>query len=218
MTRISTTAYALLGLLSLRSWSSYEIARYMKLSNLRAIWPRAESQVYKGPALLEREGLAASTAEYTGERKRSVHRITRAGRAALRSWLGQPSRRFAYRSEAMVKISFGDRGSIDDLRRNIEAVRREAEEDARVMLDFAEQRGDEGPLYSQRTHLNALVAMFILDLMEARIRWARSAERFVRDWETTRGDEESLAQGDELWAQLQLRLTRLLAEAGRNAA
>jgi DNA-binding PadR family transcriptional regulator len=218
MSRISTTAYAMLGLLSLRSWSSYEIAQYMKLSNLRAIWPRAESQVYKGPARLEKEGLAASTVEFTGERKRTVHRITRAGRAALRKWLGQPSKRFAYRSEALVKISFGDCGTIDELRRNIEAVRREAEEDARVMLAFAEGRGEEGPLYSQRTHVNALVAMFILDLMEARIRWARSAERLVRDWETTRGDEGSIEQGNELWAQLQLRLTRLLAESDRSAA
>lgn len=218
MSRISTTAYAMLGLLSLRSWSSYEIAQYMKLSNLRAIWPSAESQVYKGPPRLEKEGLAASTVEFTGERKRSVHRITRAGRAALRSWLGQPSQRFAYRSEALVKVSFGDFGTIDDLRRNIESVRREAEDDARVMLTFAQERADKGPLYSQRTHVNALVASFILDVMEARIRWARRAERIVRDWETTQSDAEKLGQGNELWAQLELRISRLLAEADRSAA
>jgi len=59
--------------------STYELVQYMKESNLRAIWSRAESQVYKEPKRLEQEGLAESSVEFQGERKRTLYRATRAG-------------------------------------------------------------------------------------------------------------------------------------------
>lgn len=84
MRKISTAAYAMLGVLSGRARSTYELVQYMKESNLRAIWPRAESHVYKEPKRLEQEDLAESHVEYQGERKRTVYRATRMGRKALR--------------------------------------------------------------------------------------------------------------------------------------
>ena len=52
MSKLSTTAYALLGLIAMRPISTYEVAQWMRGSNLRALWPRAESQVYKEPKKL----------------------------------------------------------------------------------------------------------------------------------------------------------------------
>ena len=218
MSKISTAAYAILGLLSMRQWSTYELVQYMKRSNLRSLWPRAESQVYQEPKRLENADLAKSKISFNGERKRTVYAITRAGRAAFRKWLGQPSERFSYRSEAMVQVSFADFGTIEDLRRNIEEIRQEAEEDAAVMLDFAEERKQLGPLFAKRAHVNALTALFILDLMEARIRWARSAEETIRDWKSSEAGEGSLQQGNDTWDQIHRRLKRLLKDVERRAA
>jgi DNA-binding PadR family transcriptional regulator len=218
MRKISTTAHAMLALLSIRPWSTYDLVQWMKKSNLRAIWPRAESLVYREPKHLEREGLAKSTVSYQGERKRTSYRITRAGRKALRKWLGQPNARFNYRSEALVKVSFADFGTLEDLQGNIEQVLQEAEQDARAMLDFAEERRIIGPALGNRTHVNALVATFILDIMEARIRWAHAAQRVVSKWKTAEGDERSLKQGEESWTRIHERLKALLEETNRSAA
>jgi len=191
----------------------------MKQSNLKAIWSRAESQVYQECKRLNHEGLAESRVEFQGERKRTLYRATRAGRRALREWLGEPTRqRFAFRSEAMVRVSFGDFGSLEDLRRNIQEIRDEAQEDARVMLAFAETRAVSGPVAKQRTHVNALVALFIIEMMEVRIRWAQEAEEFIHDWTEAKGSEAIYQQGDEAWLEIRDRLKGLLTDANRRAA
>jgi DNA-binding PadR family transcriptional regulator len=218
MPKITTAGYALLGVLSVRARSTYELVQYMKESNLRAIWSRAESQVYKEPKRLKHEGLAESRVEFQGERRRTLYRATRAGRRALREWLHEPSQRFTYRSEAMVKVSFGDFGSLEDLRRNIQAIRHEAEDDARVMLAFADARANLGPVTKRRTHVNGLVALFIIEMMEVRIRWARKAEEFIESWTEAEGNEVSFQQGEDAWLEIRDRLKLLLAEADRRAA
>ena len=132
MAKITTTGYSLLALVAIRPLSTYELAQRMKLSFLRAIWPRAESQIYAEPKRLVHEGLATSKSEPTGDRPRTLYRITRKGRGALRRWLREPSARFRYQSEALVKVAFADRGTRKDLLRNIEALRSEALDDARI--------------------------------------------------------------------------------------
>ena len=186
--------------------STYELVQYMKESNLRAIWSRAESQVYKEPKRLEQEGLAESSVEFQGERKRTLYSATRAGGGALRAWLREPSQPFTYRSEAMTKVSFADFGSLEDLRGNIQAIRDEAEDDARAMLAFAETRSERGPIAKRRTHVNALVALFIIDIMEVRILWARMAEEFILSWTEAKGNEATFKQGDEAWLEIRDRL------------
>lgn len=218
MSKITTAGHAILGILSIRSRSTYELAQHMKQSNLRAIWSRAESQVYKEPKRLEREGLAQSRVEFQGERKRTLYKLTRAGRSVLRKWLREPSQRFTYRSEAMVKVSFADFGSLEDLRRTIQAIRDEAEADARVMLAFADAQAENGPVEERRSHVNALVALFIFEMMEVRIRWARMAEEFIRDWRNAKGNEAVFKQGDEAWLEIRDRLKALLADTDRRAA
>lgn len=217
MRGITTTAHALLGLIAMRPTSTYELAQWMRLSNLRAFWPRAESQVYEEPKKLVVEGLADADAEFVGERKRTVYRVTGRGREALREWLAQPSDRFRYRYEAMVKVSFANYGRLRDLRRIIGEVREEAEQDAREMLEVARRRSAERSPAPQREHVNALADSFILDVVEARVRWAREAERLVESWRSSRVDAHSRAQANELWRQFEARLEELLGEDGPSA-
>jgi PadR family transcriptional regulator AphA len=216
--KVTTAGHAMLGILSVRARSTYELVQYMRENNLRAIWSRAESQIYREPKRLEQEGLAESRVEFQGERRRTLYRATRAGRRALCEWLGEPSQRFTYWSEAMVKVSFGDFGSLEDLRRNIQEIRGEAEDDARVMLAFADARAERGPEDARRAHVNALVAQFIIDMMEVRIRWARKAEEFIEGWTDAKGNEAAFKQGDDAWLEIRDRLRVLLADSDRHAA
>ena len=45
---LTTTSYAILGLLSLRPWTTYELAQQMQRA-LGQFWPRAESKLYEEP-------------------------------------------------------------------------------------------------------------------------------------------------------------------------
>ena len=212
MSRITTTGYALLGLIASRSFSTYELTRWMRWSNLRALWPRAESQIYKEPKVLNAEGLAEVEVEYQGERKRTIYRATPEGRAALADWLDEPSDRFHYRYEAAVKVAFANHGSIDALRTTLRAVVLEAEDDAAQMLDVARGHADQMSPVPEREHLNALVDGLILEIIEARLRWARDAERRIADWDATTASDERAEEARQLWSDYERRLTALLAD------
>ena len=56
---LTTTSYAILGLLAVRPWSTYELTRQMDRS-LGRFWPRAESKLYEEPKKLAAQGLAPS--------------------------------------------------------------------------------------------------------------------------------------------------------------
>src|SRR5881394_3396566 len=84
----TTTSQALLGLLSLRSWTTYELAKQVQRS-IGWFWPRAERKLYDEPKRLVAAGLAKSTAEMTGARPRTVYTITARGRKALQRWLDE---------------------------------------------------------------------------------------------------------------------------------
>jgi len=59
---LTTTSYAILGLLAIQPWSTYELAQLMKRS-MHFFWPRAESNLYAEPKRLVEAELA--TAEVT---------------------------------------------------------------------------------------------------------------------------------------------------------
>lgn len=85
-----TTSYAILGLLTVTRWTTYELAKQVQRS-LNWFWPRAERKIYDEPKTLAARGLAAASKEFTGQRPRTVYDITSQGREALRGWLDEPS-------------------------------------------------------------------------------------------------------------------------------
>src|ERR1700751_3135599 len=86
---LTTTSYAVLGLLAVRPWSSYELTQQMDRS-LGRVWPRAVSKLYEEPKKLTAHGLARSAVQQNGQRTRTVYAITAEGRRALGEWVRPP--------------------------------------------------------------------------------------------------------------------------------
>ena len=100
----TTTSYAILGLLSVRDWSTYELAKQVRRS-LRWFWPRTERKLYDEPKRLVADGLATATKQYTGQRPRTVYGITEHGREQLRRWLDEPPATRSMEFEGMLSCS-----------------------------------------------------------------------------------------------------------------
>jgi PadR family transcriptional regulator, regulatory protein AphA len=178
---LTTTSYALLGLLALRPWTTYELAKQVQ-RGLGWFWPRTERKLYDEPKKLVATGLATATEQVTGKRPRTVYAITGAGRDALRSWLGEPAAAPSLEFEAMVKVFFADGGTIDQLRQTLDQVRQTAE--ARLaelerMIDEDEQPGYE---FAGRLPINALGLRFHLDHERHLVEWATWAQEQVSTW------------------------------------
>lgn len=180
-TELTTTSYAILGLLSLRSWSSYELAEQMRRA-LGLFWPRAESGIYREPKKLEELGLARSTTEYVGLRPRSRYTITAKGRRALATWVPTPGAGPVVEFEQLVKVFFAEQGTKEDLLTTLVGVRSWVEERAAatpgIPQEYLEGRGR----YRERLPWLILVGKFLDDIEQAVDRWATWAIGVVNEW------------------------------------
>ena len=180
-TPLTTTSYAILGLLSIRPWTTYALAQQMKRS-LHHLWPRAESNVYAEPKRLVAWGLVTAEAEATGRRERTRYTITDKGRRALETWLAQPSAAPRFESEAMVKVLFADHGTKDDLLRTLRELETEALEAIAAWALVASEYADHAEPFPDRAHVNALIASFFWEQQRARATWAAWAIAHVEGW------------------------------------
>src|SRR5688572_14274111 len=121
MSEPTTTSHAILGLLSLRSWTTYELAKQVQRS-LGWFWPRAERKLYDEPKRLVAAGLATSAQEMTGARPRTVYTVTARGRRALRRWLDEPPAPPSLEFEGLVKVFFADGGTLEQLRTTLTSI------------------------------------------------------------------------------------------------
>jgi DNA-binding PadR family transcriptional regulator len=177
----TTTSYAVLGLLSVRSWTTYELAKQVRRS-LNWFWPRAERKLYDEPKHLAARGYAVATEQFTGKRRSREYSITAEGRQALTDWLGEPAAPRTAEFEALVKVFFADCGDRDQLRRTLEGIATEARDRVTALSSMALAP----PTFPERAHISALTLPLQLEQETAVLRWARWALGQVEQWDDTR--------------------------------
>lgn len=180
----TTTSYVLLGLLSIRDWTTYELAQQVQRT-VRWFWPRAERRIYDEPKALVALGLAESRREYTGRRPRTVYAITPEGRESLRVWLSQPSSPPSTEFEAMAKVFFADAGTIDQLRAVIDSIAAGAADRIRWLAAETERTNAGDTRFPSRRHVNSLAVRLHLEQEASVLRWAQWAQLQVVDWKST---------------------------------
>ena len=181
LAKLTTTSYVILGLLSLRDWSTYELAQQMARS-IRYYWPRAESHIYAEPKKLVAHGLATATPAYAGRRGRTVYSITDTGRAALQEWLAEPGHAPQLEFEGLTKVLFAEQGSKAQLLTTIRSIRHEATQRRQAHIELASDLADSGGPFPDRLHINTIVLRFMLAHIDAVIGWATWAEEEVNTW------------------------------------
>jgi DNA-binding PadR family transcriptional regulator len=171
----------MLGMLAVRSWTTYELAKQMD-RGLGRLWPRARSNLFNEPKKLVAHGLAEATQEHTGRRARTVYTITAAGREALRAWLATPGQGPVLEFELMLKVFFADHGSRTDTLAAVAHIRDWARE--RTAENVAIAQGyvaGTGP-FPERAAVLAVVGRFLTDYADMVGAWADWADSVIREW------------------------------------
>jgi PadR family transcriptional regulator AphA len=178
---LTTTSYAILGLLAIQPWSTYELTRQMDRS-LGRFWPRARSKLYEEPKKLVAAGLAVASDERMGRRPRTVYSITPAGRAALAEWLRTPGSGPVLEFEQLLKVWFSDHGTKADALASLAGARAWAteqnEENKRAARAYL---AGQGP-FQHRAAQNVLAGAFLTDFCALVARWADWATAEVEQW------------------------------------
>jgi PadR family transcriptional regulator AphA len=187
---LTTTSHAILGLLSIQPWSTYELAQLMQRS-LHFVWPRAESNLYAEPKRLVDAGMATAEVVWNGDRKRTVYSITPEGRAALRAWLGDEPASQRLESEPALRLLYANLGSKDDLLAAIARVAADAEQSIDHFCALGDEYTRGEGRFPERIHVNALILTLMVEQARAAARWAEWAADEVARWpDTTTPDVE----------------------------
>jgi len=169
---MTTTSYAILGLLAVKPWTTHELVQQVDRS-MRRMWPRAQSKLYEEPKKLVAYGLA---------RRRTRYTITAKGRRALATWLQEPGDGPILEFEQLLKISFADSGSKADIATNLAATRTwvldQNEENLATARAYLEGRS----AFPQRAALNQLAGRFLTDFYVMVAHWADWASQIIDTW------------------------------------
>ncbi len=176
----------------------------MRVSHLRAVWPRAESRLYEAPKKLVSLGYATAAKEQRGKRPRTIYTITPPGREVLRAWLKIGGKDVSFEHEALLQLSNCDAGELEDMLRIIGGIRESTYADLQEMLAGFEQLAQRSEQLSsdKRFVISTLVNHFVYETMLARSRWLGFAETFIRDWQDLEPDEEKLQVSTDHYRQL----------------
>jgi PadR family transcriptional regulator AphA len=124
---LSPTAYVILGMLHGGPKSGYEIKSIVDHST-RFFWAASYGQIYPELKKLEKAGLVEGSDAARNGRKRSVYRITAAGRKALRAWLRKPPEVFETRDEGLLKLFFAGALPPEDAVATLKAMGRRSQD------------------------------------------------------------------------------------------
>jgi PadR family transcriptional regulator AphA len=179
--QLTPTSVAILGLLSIQPFTTYELAQQMERT-LRWFLPRTASMIYEEPKKLVIAGLASAQVTFTGKRRSTVYEITDSGRTALRDWLDTPATGMRMEFEAMLKVTFADAGDVTQLRVAVREMRDDAEARVAEILARSEEYLHTGGPFPDRLPLIAITGKLLLGQYEAVVRWAQWAEDVIGEW------------------------------------
>jgi DNA-binding PadR family transcriptional regulator len=178
---MTTTSYAILGLLAVKPWTTHDLVQQVDRS-LRRIWPRAQSKLYEEPKKLVAHGYAKATDDSVGRRPRTRYTITPKGRRALTAWLEQPGSGPVLEFEQLVKIHFADSGTKADVIANLDAARAWVLEQNEENLATARAYRAGVSAFPERAALNQLPGRFLTEFYVTVARWIDWATGVVETW------------------------------------
>jgi PadR family transcriptional regulator AphA len=188
---LNTTSFAMLGMLAIQPWSTYELAKHVDRS-LRPLWPRARSNLFNEPKKLVTHGLAVATDESVGRRPRTLYTITPAGRQALQTWLGTPGEGPVLEFEQLLKVFFADHGTKHDALDAVATITQWARErNAENIAVARDYLAGSGP-FPARAAVLSVVGQFHTDFADMVRAWADWAHTTIETWP----DDPSQAEPD----------------------
>ena len=188
---LNTTSFAMLGMLAIRSWSTYELTKHVDRS-LRPMWPRARSNLFNEPKKLVAHGLAVATEEMVGRRPRTVYAITPAGRGALRDWLGTPGEGPVLEFEQLLKVFFADQGTKSDALTAVATIKHWARDRNVENIAVARSYVAGTAPFPERAAVLSVVGRFHTDFADMVNAWADWATTTIETWP----DDPSQAEPD----------------------
>ena len=128
MARKQTTKYAILGMLSIRPMSGYDIKKMISES-IGNFWQESYGQLYPALEKLVDEKLVRhQSPSLESGRAKKIYALTKTGQKTLAKWLEEPVSSIVIRNELLLKLFFGHEMTETQRREHIENHKTKAQE------------------------------------------------------------------------------------------
>lgn len=172
MAKVNKSKYALLGILSIKSGSGYDIKK-MCDSSIGYFWNENYGHIYPMLQKMEDEELIIKEANQTEVRPtKNIYSITEKGKQELEEWLMLPIEKQPTRSELLLKMFLSKDIPVKNIIERIEKEKEEAEIGLQNFLEF-EKLFSSGEVTMDKKHL-------VLTL--STIRYGKHAEETKIKW------------------------------------
>jgi PadR family transcriptional regulator, regulatory protein AphA len=119
MPRTSLSRFALLGLLSIKPMSGYDL-KQLSARSIEHFWREGYGQIYPTLKQMAAKGLVSrETKTNPGRPDRHIYALTPAGRRELIGWLAKPPVQDVPRSEFLLKLFFGGLAAVSITRKHL---------------------------------------------------------------------------------------------------
>jgi len=139
MARESKTQYILLGILTIKNCSGYDIKNMID-GNVGYFWQESNGQIYPSLKKLEEWRLIERIEEGSeGAREKKVYAITQEGRRVFQNWLEDDDYILSIRNEFLLKLTFGTNL---DISKNIERLKKYRHQalEKKIVLESVKKR------------------------------------------------------------------------------
>lgn len=180
MPRVNKSQYALLGFLSKRDQSGYDLLRIFERIG-PFYWTESNAQVYPMLKKLEQQLMVSSVVDSTsGARQRRIYSITDKGREHLQKWLNEPISAPNYREEICLRMAFGQFQSPQLLHSQLDEFASQLE---------AQRAGlDQARAYYQSAHAGRADQRYLLlnmdyaeGILRAKLQWCEQVKGVLED-------------------------------------
>ncbi len=168
-----TIQHAILGLLSWRPFSGYDLKKAFADSTV-FYWSGNSNQIYKALVQLHQDGLVTQDIQHQESLPtKKVYSITETGRAALEQWVLTTPELPEFRSTFLVQLAWADTldaGSLD-------ALLGTYEEEVRVQILMQQEKARRPATAPARTpreaYLWTMINQNVISAYESELRWVR---------------------------------------------
>jgi DNA-binding PadR family transcriptional regulator len=123
----SSTRYAVLGLLTIKPMSAYELVRFSK-DSIGFFWNESYGNIHRMLKKLADEGMIYLLADTKSGRRKKTYTITEKGRQQLKIWLCKPPDEDILRDELLLKIFMAEEEDLPEIRSFIQREQAELEQ------------------------------------------------------------------------------------------
>lgn len=170
MARTNKTQFAILGCLSIKPMTAYDIKQFMSKTTAY-FWTEREGQLYPTLAELQEKKLvmySEKEAEKIGFKK--IYEITKRGYEHLETWLAHPVETQVYRNELLLKLFFGNHQAKESNLHLLRTALIELQQSLSLLKAIHTEH-----VSSQRKIYTEIVIDYGITLLEAEIGWCKKS-------------------------------------------